>query len=130
MIDLEDQRAGLVDIDRLVNQVLRSAGASVPPQDTEAVRTQLQEILRTKRDYLDLLIKDYNTCTKTWFDLADSERSLMAVSRKYADFIDEHVLWVRSTKPLHAANVRNAGYAVRWLTTPSNWVETGKALAG
>jgi potassium-dependent mechanosensitive channel len=128
LVDLEDQRADLVNIDRQVEKVVR--GLKNPPvgRDLELLRGQVQDLLRTKRKHLDDLIGDYGTCTKGWFELQEEERFLIDDTRKYANYIDEHILWVRSTRPLQPADAAHTWTAVRWFLDPANWLDVGAAL--
>jgi len=129
LIDLEDQRAALVDLDRRVDQVMRSLRQPVLPQEQLAVRAQIQELLRTQRTYLDDLIRDYNARTEAWFQIDQEQRALIDDVRGYAAYIDEHILWVRSTRPLRTEDLKQAAYALRWIVDPAGWVEAGRALA-
>lgn len=131
LIDLDDQRAALATpagIDRQIDQILKESKKPIAPAEQEALRGQLRELLRTKRSYLSDLIRDYNASIKTWFELLEEERLLIAEARKYADYIDEHILWVRSTRPIQPAHAWPAWYAATWLVDSDNWTEVGKAL--
>ncbi len=128
MIDLEDQRAALVDLDRQVDQVMRGLKKPVLPQEQQAVRAQIQDLLRTQRTYLDDLIRDCNARAEAWFELDQEQRALIADTRKYADYIEEHILWVRSTRPLRPADLKQTWRALGWFADPTGWVDTGRAL--
>ena len=127
LIDLEDQRAALVDIDHAAAQMMRTMDRSLSAQDKPTVRAQLQDLLRAKRKYLDDLIRDYDARAREWSALQEEERQLIAATTQYADFIDEHILWVRSTRPLQPLHLQNAWHAVGWLADPDNWKHTGRA---
>jgi potassium efflux system protein len=131
LIDIEDQRTALTTpagIDRQIEQILKNAKKPIAPEEQDALRAQLRELLRTKRTYLGDLIRDYSASIRTWFELLEEERLLIAETRKYANYIDEHILWVRSTRPLQAAHVRTAWPAALWLVDPDSWIDAGKAL--
>lgn len=126
LIDLEDQRSGLIYIDRQTNQILAGLKKSITEQDRPSVRSQLQDLLRTQRKYLDDLILDYNSYTKIWLEIAEEERQLIAETHRYADYIDEHILWVRSCKPLQPVHIGSTWHALRWLACPAAWREVGQ----
>jgi potassium efflux system protein len=128
LIDLQDQRAGLADIDRQTRQVMRGLRRPASLQEQEDLRAQVQDLLRTRRKYLDDLIRDYNTFTKNWLDQAQEEHLLIAETDKYAAYIDEHILWVRSTRPLRPADARYTWQAIRWFASPAGWLEVGRGL--
>lgn len=129
LIDLDDQRSTLVDLDRRTEQVLASMKTPSAGPDRQRLRVQVQDLLSTKRKYLDDLINEYNSCAKTWLEMEEEDRLLVEQTRKYADFIDEHVLWVRSTHPLQPSQAAAAWHAIRWLTCTTGWKDIATALA-
>ncbi len=68
-------------------------------------------------------MKDYNSYFTALVDLDSKQQELLSKSEKYRDYIDERVLWIRSTHPLAWGDVRKAAEAVGWI------VKT-KSLAG
>jgi len=57
-----------------------------------------------------------------------AEGRLVAETLAYKDFIDERVLWVRSTDPLWRLDVREFGRGLAYFAAPSRWAEVPGAL--
>ncbi len=128
LIDLDDQRSALVDIDSRTQQVLADMKMPASESMRQTLGKQVHDLLLTKRKYLDDLIDEYNTCAKNWLEMEEEDRLLISATEKYAAFIDEHVLWVRSTRPLQPAYIQPAWQTIGWLTDPAGWQDLGTAL--
>ncbi|NOX53483.1 MAG: mechanosensitive ion channel, partial [Planctomycetes bacterium] len=72
-----------------------------------------------KRKYLDQLIRNYNTYLDTLFELDAAERQLIQETEAFTKYIDEQVLWIRSSKPLPTA-IRLSREAF-WVFRPGDW---------
>ena len=62
-------------------------------------------LLRDRREYLDGLLTDYQSYLDDLNALDMTTRDLLSVIDEYAQYIDERVLWIRSSRPLALADV-------------------------
>jgi potassium efflux system protein len=85
-------------------------------------------LLQRKKDYLDGLNGDHDAYAKALLQLNDVERQLIDVSEQYASFIDERVLWIRSTFVFSYRDIRPAVDASSWLAATDNWKTLGKTF--
>lgn len=124
LIQLEEQRADLSDMERAVaaeSDRLRNEGIVLPAGADET----MLEILRNESQILDTLLNDANRQYESLLALAADHVSLYSTVNKYAQFINEHVLWVRSTDPIEPADVYLAGEALLWLGNAESWRAAG-----
>src|SRR5690606_34594023 len=54
--------------------------------------------------------------------------ALINETRRYSEYIDEHVLWIRSAPPLTLSDLVATGSAVMALCDPEQWWRVGHAL--
>ena len=57
-----------------------------------------------------------------------NDRKLIDLINAYAEYIDERVLWIRSSRPL-AISQLSSGRPIHWLVRLKNWRQVGDALA-
>jgi potassium-dependent mechanosensitive channel len=116
LFDCQEQLDGLRDLAAKSKELLAALPADSGVQD-DAVR----HILENKRKYLESLTKDDNSYFNNLVDLDSKQRQLISEAEDYRNFIDERVLWIRSSHPLAISDRGKAWEAALWLLSPSNW---------
>jgi potassium-dependent mechanosensitive channel len=88
---------------------------------------QRQVLEATERRIVDEYRLDASNGSETLFNLALSNQQLIQQVRKYRDFIDEHILWIRSTDPFGSSDWNNLWRSIqelldlkRWSSIPTN----------
>lgn len=127
LLRLQDQRADLASLEDEVRQTLASLGP-VPGADRAELEAATRDILQTRRDYLDKLIDDYETYSETLGRLSDVEVQLSNEIDQFAHFIDERILWIRSSPPFGWSDLREIPQSLAWLAGSENWTRAGKAV--
>lgn len=85
-----------------------------------APRTRTEERIRVlytaRRDTLRQMQPDYHAYAEDLRELRAAENKLLAKVDQFRGFIDEHILWLRSTVPLHEARLPDdwARQGTRW----------------
>ena len=129
LIELEDARSALADLDAKVQQIV----AGLDPSLSEARQKDIADIARLlledRRKHLDALIKDHDTYFARLIDLEASARLLLVKAQDVAAYIDERVLWIRSGSLLGFRHVTRAAEASRWLFGAKTWAAAAEALA-
>ncbi|MCA9185510.1 MAG: mechanosensitive ion channel, partial [Planctomycetales bacterium] len=115
--ELNETRNKLASIDIQAEKI----AAEFPPPQREQVKEQARAQLAKKRDYVDALIADKKSYSRTLLDLDEHEETLIEVTESYRDFIDGRVLWIRSEDPLSGRDAQLTKDAVMWLLKPGNW---------
>ncbi|UCF34527.1 MAG: mechanosensitive ion channel, partial [Phycisphaerales bacterium] len=98
---IELQRAELADFDESVAAVVASQQQTGAGIDLTLLEARVPEVLRTKRESLQLLRKDYEEYSDDLTEFGTALESLLARVEEFDGFIDRHVLWMRSTGPIH-----------------------------
>jgi potassium-dependent mechanosensitive channel len=91
------------------------------PDDQRPARYQVETILATRKKILDRLISSYETWTQELSELTQTLTDLQQRSEEIAAYIDERVLWIRSTDPLNGRVLSRAGLGAADLVAPRRW---------
>ncbi|MEI8212708.1 MAG: mechanosensitive ion channel domain-containing protein [Planctomycetota bacterium] len=92
------------------------------------VTEQHQVLDATERHIVDEFRLDASNCSETLFNLAVHNQALIDQVRKYRDFIDEHILWIRSTDPFGKNDWNNLWRSVQELLDLRRWSPIPKIL--
>ncbi len=79
------------------------APASLGEADRKALEKAAREMLETKQQLVDQLSRNLTNYCDTLLDVVMNERKLIDLINAYAEYIDERVLWIRSSRPLAIA---------------------------
>lgn len=121
LVELEDQRGQLADIDSQVKLILKQVQDANPRLDTTLYEDDIRQALLVQRGYLDSLITDTNSYLDKLVELDTRDRQLIAKSNEYSDFSSEHILWIRSADLPKPADVHQLLMALRWLGNSGSW---------
>ncbi|MFN9851902.1 MAG: hypothetical protein ACK57P_08805, partial [Planctomycetota bacterium] len=107
-----------------------SADPSQPPIDLQNAISEYQELGKsqqrlvleeTERRIVDEFRLDAKNFSETLFTLADLNQQLIDQVRKYQSFIDEHILWIRSTDPVSKSDISNLWRSMREILDLGKW---------
>ena len=126
----EEQLLDFSDFDnRVASEIDAIAAMPTVSQDrAEQLRPQIQQLLKNKQEYLEGLRTDYKSYLDALIKLDVQEEALTGLSERYGAYIDERILWIRSTQPASVSDLPNAGRAFAWLLTGNRWWEVGREL--
>ncbi|QDU91342.1 Miniconductance mechanosensitive channel MscM precursor [Pirellulimonas nuda] len=119
-----DQRSDLADVEDEIAETLRG----LSEEQREAVAEQTRELFLTRKKYLDDLVNEYERYADKLRKSAAVEEQLSELSEQYNDYINEHVLWIRSCDMLQPADLQPAAGALGWSLSLSNWNKAFTAL--
>lgn len=137
LIEVEEKRGEAGDIERQLRPLLVSIPATMVAEERVEVETVARALLTARRDLLDALLNDYTAYFDRLMELDVTMRALVAAAEEYRTYIEERILWVRSTPLLDETGQRpRRGYDVRggtadaaaWLFHPAAW-QTALGLA-
>jgi len=94
-----------------------------PPTATEraTIEREIRELLRLRRNHLEDLDDDLSTYFNRLQALNESESQIVELTDELTDFIDQHILWIQSARPLGTRDLKEAGAALAWMFGPSDW---------
>jgi potassium efflux system protein len=118
-MQLEDERAMLGDIESQIDLTLGQIrpGAAQQPE----LREMTQELLQDQRQYLDNLLADYDACLQTLGELDISVRSLESTAASFREYVDERVLWIRSSQPVSTRILSETWQSIRQFWSSEDW---------
>lgn len=124
LIELQERRLQLSDIDTEVRQLLSGVEAATDEKQIAKIEEAVRDLVQSNRILLDSLIVEYDRYFAALVDLDTAQRLLAVETREFVEFIKGRVLWVRSTTTLRMGIVPEVLSALLWLFSPRNWAET------
>lgn len=123
---LEQHEAQVAAAQRDANRGVTSEAEAViePTADQRAAG----ELLTFTANALQTMRLDVNAYQDDLYDLADVREQTIVLTKKYREFIDKHVLWIRSAERLSAVDWRPGSEAFAWLVDIQNWRTVGVLL--
>jgi potassium efflux system protein len=126
-LDLDRRQRGLADFDRAVASILEKQ--EIPEnKEGEPLETALHRLLSDRRELLRKLQIGYQRLFKKLQSLEFVEQQIAVKAEEEAEYLDEHLLWIRSTKGIGASDVKNLPAAVHWISNPAGWLQTVQNL--
>ena len=119
-INLDRQRRELADLDQAVKRVMESNDVG-PEADIEYLTAECRRLLTDRRDLLKKLQAGYQRLFKNIQSLEFIEQEIATKADEMAQFLDGHLLWMRSAKSVGLIDFRNLAGALQWITHPRNW---------
>jgi len=119
-MDAEKQLKALTHIDSETNRIFRSLGP-LPPRDAASAKGKIETLLLDRRGLLEKLESSYRRYVKDLQTLEFTEQQLVLRAGEYADFLDAHLLWIRSSRLIRGTDIANLPKAVLWAINPLNW---------
>ena len=124
LFQLDSDRLALLDLDAAV--VKRSAELGVP-LDQKPMIANLKSLLSERRNLIKGLDADYSRFFQQLVEMDNLERRLLNLTTKYADYVDERVLWIRTGQAFSQDNLLKASKSLAWLSDRSSWNSVGDA---
>ncbi len=128
LVELEDERATLADVDARTAQLVHQLQDSVNSIELPLIQEDIHQLLQTKRGYLDSLIADINSYLDKLVEYDTRDRQLIRKANEYAAFCDEYILWIHSTDLLQFSDRQHLLHALQWLGSPKSWQDVGVML--
>lgn len=127
-LSLEDLLKALPGVESEVEEILRTQEEKLAGDERARIEASSRNVLRTRRSYLDALIRDYNSWFASLVDLDARAAQLVKLLEDYTAFLDQHVLWVPNASLTGFANPADWQGAAIWLVDPGNYANAGRRL--
>ena len=102
------------------NRIDESLG-SLTGIDREALEIRIQGLIENRQDLVHRLNTLYNRMFKLIQDIEFTDQQIIATADAFGDFLDRHLLWIRSSKPVSVRNLLQLKHAIAWVLKPANW---------
>jgi len=106
LFELEEARSDLANLEPLVQQVLAKASLDQTEQEESELKEAARDVFESQRNYLDVSRRNHSAFFDTLVELDITERQIISEADNYARFIDERVLWIRSSKWLSVQELK------------------------
>jgi len=117
---LDRQRRELTNIESETGKIIDSL-VYLTPDKAEALRSDVRNLLTDRRLLLEKLQSGYNRYFKGLQNLEFAEQRLVAKAEEYADFLDTHLVWIRSSRIINYTDFRNSAKVLNVLVDPARW---------
>ncbi|MHC4948225.1 MAG: mechanosensitive ion channel domain-containing protein [Planctomycetota bacterium] len=114
------------------SEQLEAILATVDPGLSAAMRAEVEADVDTLLTNLRVTIRatteDHNELLEGLIEAQTLQRGLIAATEGFRDFIDEHILWIRSAPPLGIGDLRPAGSSLLRLVSADLWRTVARDL--
>lgn len=117
-IQYEEEYNHLRDIDTYLTEFMKN----IPQNEADAIRTELKDLALSRQTLLNQVIDLESSYSSELGELDIALRKLIDVVKAYGDFLDKHLLWIRSTKPASFSLFKNLPGEIELLLSRSNWM--------
>lgn len=132
-LEMKDRLESLTDLEEQVTSRMATV-SDANEAKREHIRRQVAQRLEAIRGTLGgtaqekglVILQEEYAGALTALDVEQTR--LIAQAERFAGFIDEHVLWIRSTRAIDVRTLRDVPAAAKWLLSSANWRQAGEAL--
>jgi potassium efflux system protein len=124
-LQIDRERRELADLDAESDRIVSSLRLPLEGE-IELMQKEVRQLLNDRRDLLEKLQAAYRRLFKGLQELEFTGQQTVSRAEAYAEFLDLHLLWMRSSKVIGLAYLRDLAAALRWITSPSNWREVAR----
>jgi hypothetical protein len=121
-LSLEDRRASLEAVQRdralLYSEIGPESNASI----NDEILGQTQKTSRRKERFSQACELKPDAYYNDLLQLADGKERFTRLSEQYRTFIDQHILWIRSSENLDKSDFKSAWQAFQYLVDYRNWM--------
>jgi potassium-dependent mechanosensitive channel len=122
-IELKEERHRIGDPDGSVQEVRNRLAQPMSDDAWKMIEPKVRETLQRQRRTLDDLLRDYDIYLDDLSNLEVNTRRLLLQVDEFAGYIDERILWIRSTEPLSLRTLTLAREQLKKLAAPAVWNE-------
>jgi potassium efflux system protein len=96
--------------------------------DREAFDSKIRELFADRIDIIQKLESSTNRVFKLLQDVEFTEQKLVSTAEDFAELLDRHLLWIRSSKPVHISDIQALQVSLGWFFEPASWGQFFKDL--
>ena len=113
---------------RQIDQFITGYTADITPADRQQIDDELRYLAKDRQQFLIQAYKTGNAYLRALSELDVAQRSLNEAVEQYDAFLDEHLLWVRSTRPINLSSISMLPGQWKDLLAPDHWWDILKTL--
>lgn len=121
-LDWEERRRELVDDVGLLDRLLANTAPLIDEgPELEKLRQRAQQLLDNRQEMLQTLSTGWSQYLRKLDDLEAVRSEIQGLADEVRTFINERVLWIRSSAPVWQLDLEQAARALAWATRPGSW---------
>ncbi len=120
LMDLEEEHGKLLDIDR-AETILEELGNTDEELSPEELERAVNDLLNKQKEHFNSLLQNENAYFGWLVDLENAESQLIKIVAEYDNYIDQRILWVRSSSPLNIGDFQRSAGALAWFLDREHW---------
>ncbi len=113
LFELDADRISLVDLDAASARYAADLETSIQRKSNSA---GLKSLLADRRQLVKGLDTDYTKYFQHLVDMDNVERRLLDLTSKYADYVDERVLWIRTGQSFGREHIERMRSSIGWIS--------------
>lgn len=125
LFQLESERAALIDLEAAIAKRAEELNRA---SEQKSVPAELKTLLADQRQMRKGLEADYARYFKQLIEMDVLERRMLELSTKYAAYVDERVLWIRTGQLFGGEHLAKSTEALAWISDPKSWAAVGEAV--
>ena len=86
------------------------------------IQAELRVLLNSQNELLNKLAMAYTTYLRTLGDYDFARQQMVNQANKFAAYLDENLLWVKSSDPVNPSYIAGLFHSTKWLLSPLNWM--------
>lgn len=127
--NIDDHRRNLLNLQDAKRRIIESI-SSKSAENIAEWEIKLQELLTDRRNLLEKLETNIRRNYIKLQSLEITEQQLVTKTIEYTEFLDGHLMWIRSSKVLGPTDLLNLPGAMKWIASPYNWFQLAQDFAG
>ncbi|MGR9105393.1 MAG: mechanosensitive ion channel domain-containing protein [Gammaproteobacteria bacterium] len=128
--DIEEKLENFLEIQRRLDDQLASSnqGGDLSKHQLMRIRVELDLLLEEQKSLLTKLNETYSKYLSILGEIDYSKQRLTVIAGDYATFLDENLLWVKSSPPIGLGFFQGLVRAAVWLVSPELWWQSAARL--
>lgn len=118
LFQLDADRVALIDLDAAI--VKRVAELDVY-HDQKSVDSHVRDLLTEQRQLCKSLDAEYTKYFKQLIEMDIIEKRLLELTSRYANYVDERVLWIRTGQSINNETLTRAAPTLAWISDRKLW---------
>ncbi|MFA5921039.1 MAG: mechanosensitive ion channel domain-containing protein [Methylococcaceae bacterium] len=120
---IEDKLKQLTDIDAGLQEIMQQqVDHKLPLEQRMMIQAELRVLLNSQKELLNKLAMAYTTYLRTLGDFDFARQQMLSQANKFATYLDENLLWVKSSDPVSISYIAGLFHSAKWLLSPLNWI--------
>ncbi len=124
---VEERLKKLLDSDTVLKELMVSqVPETLLPQQRMMIQAELRVLLNSQKDLLNKLEAAGKTYLRALGEFDFTREQMAAKTKRFADYLDENLLWVPSANPINMNFPADLLESMRMLISPSDWAAVAK----